>query len=280
MTVVAGQRSPCRTSGQFVGDFPRALGAYGTLTSVDPVTLLTIASSTASLLKSMGVIKSSADRIAAETAQDVRALMRNDFNAGLSNLEIAAHTDFAHERADAIARALGHLRVAQAQEGLPRHITGLAGGILASFAVRDGDRGGARLWATKAVSHYDAAFRGLDRAAQRSVRIMRVAPTWGRAGVLGGAAGGGAASAAAAAAGLAVLGPVVPLLAAPAAARALAGNASKAVPSDDWLGELGLQAQSVHTVARHLDLDPTGSAVGVRVVRQGGAITESAVILA
>lgn len=248
---------------------------------MDPATLIGLASGTLSLLKTMGIIKSSADRIGAETDSRVRALMRNDFNAGLSNLELAAHTDSAGERLLATTRALDHLRVAESQEGLPRHVNGLAAALLASFALRDGDLGAARLWSDKAVAHYDEAFRGLDRAAQRSVRLVRERPLWKRAGAAG-AAGAGVAAGLGAGLGATVLGPVAPvvLLGLPQALRAMARRASTAVPSDEWLAELGQQGEAVHAVARTLGRDTSDNAVGLLLVRQGGLITDSRLVLA
>lgn len=239
---------------------------------MEPTVILGLASATANLLRATGVLKTSADRIAAETSADVKSLLQLHYNAGLAELVLAGSTDSAAERERALGSAAEQLRLAAAQERLHRHLRGFAAGILASLSVRSGDRGGAQHWVRNAAEHYDAAFCGLDRAAGKAIRTLARAP--GRGSVLGRVPKSWRGPAVAVG-GNAVLGPVLGPVVLPIAARKLAQSASRKLPSDEWLEELAAQAAAVHGLAREVNVPADCLATGLRLDRRQGLIVRS-----
>lgn len=207
---------------------------------MDPGTLMQLASLGVEVLRATGLIEDSADRIAIETQEDVRAIMRKDFNAGMNALKLAAHTDREADRDEALVLARRHFLVAESHDGLPRHFQGLAAGLLASLAYRNRDRGAARMWANKAIDHYDAAFRGLDQSASKAIKVLNDLED--------------------------LRGPYAPIFL--IYYRERLRQATAVIPSDDWLKELGQQAEAVHQLASELGVANGDSASGLELDRR------------
>jgi hypothetical protein len=235
---------------------------------VEPTIIIGLATGSVTLLRATGVLKTSADVITAETRDDVKALLRTHYNAGLGELELAGSTDLPDGRRRALHDAAGHLRLAASQDRLAPHFRGFAAAVLASLSWRDGDLGAARHWAAKATHHYDHAFRGLDRAAQRSVDALRRGRGWGKGG---------------AAVVLGVMSPAAMLLGplgAPVAARKMAEQATRKLPSDRWISELIAQAGAVHVLAHELEVVVDDPAIGIQIERHGRVIVRSELVMA
>jgi hypothetical protein len=196
---------------------------------MDPV-FLPLLSGTVSVLRATGAIKTSADRIAAETNKQVRSLVREQLNYGLNALELAAHTDDPTRVEYYMSQAAEHMRRAAVHEGLPRHTRGFASAISAALAASGNDPGVARYWAAESLMHYEAAFHGVHRAATKAVDVQRNVPTLQLAAALVPLVGGGALH-----------------------IRALA--ASQRVPSNSWVAELNSQADDAFRLAGELDIE-------------------------
>lgn len=278
---------------------------------MEPVMIfLGVVNTSVTLAKAFGVITTEADRLAAQTHGDVRAILEKDFKSALSALRVAEVSTSAVARERASADAAREFRLAESQDRLQRHHRGFAAAVCAALSAREGDAGAARHWTKKAIDHYDAALRGIYRRAEDAARATGRIPgstttepvteasaetpevdvTRSAAGAMGGAVTTGViVSVGAAALPIVAVGAAIAPLA-PAIAKKGKGmwalrqaeTLGKKVPGAGLIDALNDQALGVQALASELGVSTNGMAVQLVVqrMRRSPMVTEAKLVVA